>query len=139
MKNPVGLKKKPRKSQINLKMKLNTRLPNQLNAPFESELKNYRKFFVQKEFANAWSHLERAHIIGQAYPLAHTHVHWLMLKFGFAIKSRKEILGQIPRLLVGGVKSFVGVIPVGNTGGANVPPLRSMEIPADLQKILNHK
>jgi hypothetical protein len=29
-----------------------------------------------------------------------------MLKFGVRIKSSKEILGQIPRLLVGGVKSF---------------------------------
>ena len=51
-------------------------------------------------------------------------------------KNTKEILGQIPRLLVGGVKSFVGEIPVGNTGGANVPPLKSMEIPNDLKQIL---
>lgn len=60
-----------------------------------------------------------------------------MLQFGFKIKNAKEIVGQIPRLLVGGVKSFVGHIPVGNTGGANVPPLRAMEIPEDIQKILN--
>lgn len=59
-----------------------------------------------------------------------------MLRFGVKIKSSKEILGQIPRLLVGGVKSFVGKIPVGNTGGANVPPLKKMDIPDDLQKIL---
>ena len=42
--------------------------------------------------------------------------------FGIRIKDIREIIGQIPRLLVGGVKSFVGEIPVGNTGGANVPP-----------------
>jgi hypothetical protein len=59
-----------------------------------------------------------------------------MLKFGVRIKSSKEVLGQIPRLLVGGVKSIVGKIPVGNTGGANVPPLRKMEIPGDLKIIL---
>ncbi|NEN22620.1 DUF3703 domain-containing protein [Cryomorpha ignava] len=120
-------------------MKLNTRLPKVLRAPYQTELNSSKVLFAQKNLAIAWHHLERAHIIGQAYPFAHTHVHWLMLKFGFAIKSRKEILGQIPRLLVGGVKSFVGVIPVGNTGGANVPPLRPMEIPADLQNILNHR
>lgn len=120
-------------------MKLNTRLPNKLKIPLERELSSFRQSFAQNEFPKAWRHLERAHIIGQAYPLAHTQVHWLMLKFGFAIKSNKEILGQIPRLLVGGVKSFVGVIPVGNTGGANVPPLRPMEIPSDLQKILDFK
>jgi hypothetical protein len=55
-----------------------------------------------------------------------------MLQFGFKIKNTREILGQIPRLLVGGVKSFVGKIPVGNTGGANIPPLKSMPIEKDI-------
>jgi hypothetical protein len=59
-----------------------------------------------------------------------------MLKFGFRIKSPKEVLGQITRLVFGGIKSFVGTVPIGNTGGANVPPLCPMEIPADLQQIL---
>ena len=58
-----------------------------------------------------------------------------MLQFGCKIKSRKEILGQIPRLVFGGVKSFVGKIPVGNPGGANVPPLRSFPIEKELQDI----
>lgn len=60
----------------------------------------------------------------------------MMLSFGIRIKSTREIIGQIPRFLVGGVKSFVGHIPVGNTGGANVPPLRSMEVPKDLQEMM---
>ena len=59
-----------------------------------------------------------------------------MLLFGFKTKNTKEIIGQIPRLLVGGVKSFVGNIPIGNTGGANVPPLQQMEIPEDLLTII---
>ena len=60
-----------------------------------------------------------------------------MLLFGIKIKNAKEVIWQIPRLLVGGVKSFVGHIPVGNTGGANVPPLKPMEIPQDLLTIIN--
>ena len=55
----------------------------------------------------------------------------------FISKTLKKIIGQIPRLLVGGVKSFVGKIPVGNTGGSNVPPLQPMEIPDDLAVILH--
>ena len=55
-----------------------------------------------------------------------------MLKFGISKKSTKEIIGQIPRLLIGGVKSFVGIIPVGNTGGANVPPLKPLPISEDI-------
>lgn len=58
-----------------------------------------------------------------------------MLQFGFEIKSVKEIFGQIPRLIFGGVKSFVGKIPVGNPGGANVPPLKPFPIEKELQEI----
>jgi hypothetical protein len=58
-----------------------------------------------------------------------------MLRFGIRIKSKKEVLGQIPRLLVGGVKSFVGIIPLGNTGGANIPPLTSLPIQPELKQI----
>lgn len=55
-----------------------------------------------------------------------------MLGFGIRLKNLREIVGQIPRLIFGGVKSFVGRIPVGNTGGADVPALRAMPIPDDL-------
>ena len=58
-----------------------------------------------------------------------------MLKFGIKIKSAKEIIGQIPRLLVGGIKSFVGKIPIGNPGGANFPPLESFPIEQEIQDI----
>lgn len=120
-------------------MKLNTKFPKSLLTSYREELNSYKSSLAAGHLSIAWRHLERAHIIGQAYPLPHTQVHWLMLKFGFSIKSKREILGQIPRLLAGGMKSFVGVIPVGNTGGANVPPLRPMEIPYDLQEILNRE
>lgn len=89
------------------------------------------------DFRSSWHHLERAHILGQPYPCQHTLVHWKMLLFGIKIRDTKEILGQIPRLLVGGVKSFVGEIPVGNTGGANVPPLKRMDIPSELKRIID--
>jgi hypothetical protein len=58
-----------------------------------------------------------------------------MLQFGIKIKSLKEVTGQIPRLLIGGVKSFVGKIPVGNTGGANIPPLKSLTIDREIVEI----
>lgn len=117
-------------------MKLYWKMPDRLETHFKNELRMYRAEFEKSNLPSAWRHLERAHIIGQPWPGEHTYVHWLMLKFGFRIKSWKEILGQIPRLLVGGIKSFVGKIPVGNTGGANVPPLRPMEIPQDIRELM---
>ncbi len=118
-------------------MKLYIKIPEKLKIYFDNEIKLYHETFAAGELQVAWRHLERAHILGQAYPLEHSYAHWLMLKFGIRIKSSKEVMGQIPRLLVGGVKSFVGKIPVGNTGGANVPPLEPMEIPKDLKEILS--
>jgi len=117
-------------------MKFNTSLPSTLRPHYQNELAQYQAAFDENKLQEAWRHLERAHIIGQSYPYEHSYVHWKMLQFGFHIKSTKEVLGQIPRLLVGGVKSFVGKVPIGNTGGANVPPLKPMEIPDDLLTVL---
>ena len=118
-------------------MQFNTLLPSKLRPYYQTELAHYQVAFQSNNLQLAWYHLERAHIIGQSYPYEHSYVHWKMLFFGIRIKSTKEVIGQIPRLLVGGVKSFVGKIPVGNTGGANVPSLRPMEIPQDIQQIIS--
>lgn len=117
-------------------MKLYWTMPKGLQTYYRHELNLYQTEFAKRNLQQAWHHLERAHILAQAWPCEHSYVHWLMLRFGVFIKSPKEVLGQIPRLLVGGVKSFIGKIPVGNTGGANVPPLQPMEIPKDLEIIL---
>ncbi|WP_445454971.1 DUF3703 domain-containing protein [Flavobacterium sp. HNIBRBA15423] len=117
-------------------MKFTTKMPNKLIPFYQNELEAVKDNLEQNKLQNAWYHLERAHIIAQKYPYEHTFVLWKMVQFGIKIKSAKEVMGQIPRLLVGGVKSFVGHIPVGNTGGANVPPLKTMEIPKDLKEIL---
>lgn len=111
-------------------------MPEGLKPFYERELKAANAAFEKGFYRESWRHLERAHIIGQLYPVAHTITHWRMLRFAIRLKKPQEILGQIPRLLVGGVKSFVGVIPVGNTGGADVPALKLMEIPEDLAFII---
>ena len=117
-------------------MKQNLKMPKTLYTFYNEELKKAKHLFKQGHLQQSWRHLERAHILGQPYPFAHSYVHWKMLLFGIQTKNTKEVIGQIPRLLVGGIKSFVGNIPIGNTGGANVPPLQPMEIPEDLLKII---
>ncbi len=117
-------------------MKFYWNMPEGLKIYYHRELTLYTRAFARQHVQQAWYHLERAHILAQAWPREHSYVHWRMLRFGFFIKSPKEVIGQIPRLLVGGVKSFVGKIPVGNTGGANIPALQTLEIPDDLNLIL---
>ena len=114
---------------------MNTVIPKKLKPFFLTELKEYKSEMQKDNLQKAWQHLEKAHVIGQAYPYEHSYVHWKMLLFGIHVKNGKEILGQIPRLIFGGVKSFVGTIPVGNTGGANVPPLRPLPISEEIQVI----
>lgn len=117
-------------------MKFNTKLPELLKPYYNKELQSYRQEVQKNNLQKAWQHLERAHIIGQSFPYEHSFVHWKMLQFGFKIKNAKEIIGQIPRLLIGGVKSFVGKVPIGNTGGANVPPLKPLPLAPELEQLL---
>ena len=93
-------------------MKIYIAMPAHLKPFYREELLLAKNEFDKKHYQQSWRHLERAHILGQPYPVAHTAVHWEMLKFGIKIKNSKEIIGQLPRLLVGGVKSFVGKIPL---------------------------
>lgn len=112
-----------------------TKIPKELEVYYQKELEKYKTEYLKDNFQAAWAFLERAHIIAQKYPYQHTFVHWKMLQFGFKIKNTKEILGQIPRLIFGGIKSFVGKIPVGNPGGANVPPLKPFPIEDEIKMI----
>lgn len=117
-------------------MKLYFNIPKSLYPFYSLELEKATELLKENKLQECWRHYERAHILGQRYPLQHSYVHLQMLKFGIKIKNTKEVFGQITRLVFGGVKSFVGTVPIGNTGGANVPPLLPMEIPTDLQQIL---
>lgn len=118
-------------------MKIYWSMPKELKTAFFQELKESDNLFNQNDFQKAWNKLERAHIIGQPWPLEHTFSHYKMLIFAFKIKNIKEIIGQLPRLFIGGIKSFIGKIPTGNTGGSNVHPLRKMPIPDDILLIMN--
>ncbi|MGB0134137.1 DUF3703 domain-containing protein [Dokdonella sp.] len=83
---------------------------------------------AQSEFA----HLERAHILGQRYTIAHTLTHWRMFRFGLRRRNIREVFGQVVRMLAALTKSRIWV-PLGNTGGANVNPFRPMPVPEDLR------
>ena len=120
-----------------LNMKFHWTMPSSVRPFYRAELAACEKARAAGDIRQEWNHLERAHILGQQWPREHCAVHWRMLLFGFRIKSAHEILGQLPRLLLGGVKSFIGTVPLGNTGGADVPALRSMALPSDLHHILH--
>jgi Protein of unknown function (DUF3703) len=85
------------------------------------------------EFAAAFGHLERAHVLGQAATREHVRVHWAMWQWARRRGDRGEALGQLWRTAAAACKTWLWV-PAGNTGGANVSGLQRMPIPADLQR-----
>lgn len=87
--------------------------------------------------AAEWRHLERAHILSQLLAVPHVRTHAAMLGYGIRQRERREILGQIVRLLVAAPGSWTGRYPLGNTGGADVSALQPMPIPEDLQAVLD--
>ena len=89
------------------------------------------------DIAGAWRHLERAHILSQPLALAHLRTHASMLAHAARRRDRREMVGQVGRLLVAGPGSLAGRYPLGNTGGADVSAFAPMPIPDDLQDLLH--
>ena len=85
----------------------------------------------------AWNHLERAHILSQRYFTRHWRTHWLMLRLAREDRHRAEVRGQIRRLAAVPLGWAGGWVPKGNTGGANVHPLKPMPIEGDLAEALD--
>lgn len=86
----------------------------------------------QREF----SHLERAHVLGQGSSYWHVKVHVLMLTWAIRNRSSGEMLGQIFRIIGAATMTVFDLVPEGNTGGSNVSPFRIMPIPKELETLI---
>ena len=92
---------------------------------------------AEHDQAGEWSHLERAHILSQPMAWPHVRTHVAMLAAGVRRRDRREVLGQLARVLLAAPGSLSGKYPPGNTGGASVSAFRPMPIPQDLQEVLD--
>ncbi len=106
-------------------------MTDRLRAAFAHEMELARQNYWQKDFATAFAHLERAHILGQRQTGPHLLSHLWMLRTGWRRGDRHEVLGQLLRLPAALLMTWLWV-PRGNSGGASVSPLRPMPLPADL-------
>jgi hypothetical protein len=109
---------------------------NRIKQAFAIEMTAARNAFARQDFALAFHHLERAHILGQRSFSRHWISHWWMLKVGLKTRDPREIAGQILRLIAVVPGFVLGWIPLGNTGGANVSAVRPMPMPDDLATTL---
>ena len=90
----------------------------------------------QSDAARRFRHLERAHILSQYSTRDHVRVHVAMLRWAFAERDLREAAGQILRIVGAATKTAIGFVPTGNTGGANVSPIKPMPLPDDLAAII---
>lgn len=86
--------------------------------------------------ADEFAHLERAHVLGQASTREHVRVHWRMLLWALRHRDAREFFGQVVRMTGAATKTFIGMVPTGNTGGANVSPVQPMPIDPALADII---
>ena len=103
-----------------------------LRLAFDRELAAARSACASGDHDAGFHHLERAHILGQRHTWPHALVHWRMLRVGMLLRDRREVLGQVLRILTALIFTRIWV-PRGNTGGANVNALKPMPVPQDLR------
>jgi hypothetical protein len=103
----------------------------------QAELDAARHARVRRDVDAEFICLERAHVLSQSHTVQHVRVHAAMLLWGMRQRSAREVFGQVVRIIGAATKTFVGLVPHGNTGGANVNALRRMPIAPDLQRLID--
>jgi hypothetical protein len=102
----------------------------------DAELRLAIQAEARGQAAEAFAHLERAHVLGQASTALHVRVHWLMFTWGWRQRSIRECLGQVPRIVGAATKTAFGLVPMGNTGGSNVSPVKPLPVAPDLAALI---
>jgi len=110
-----------------------TRYARQIRPTVTAEVAKAHQLLNRGNPEAAFTHLERAHVLGQASTREHVRVHWAMLQWGLNQRDMGEVFGQLFRLLGALTKTVFGLVPTGNTGGSNVSPFKRMPVPAELQ------
>lgn len=88
------------------------------------------------DLLGAFSHLERAHVLGQKSTRPHVRAHWAMLKFGWRARDLRHVAGQLARLAGAALFTWLWV-PEGNTGGTNVGAFERMPISPELRRLID--
>jgi hypothetical protein len=104
---------------------------------FDNEIALAKELIAKGELEASFAHLERAHVIGQAFVVPHATSHWLMLSVEFRRRRTMAALGQVARIVLGMLGSAVGAVPVGNTGGTDVSMFKRMAVAPELQKFVD--
>jgi hypothetical protein len=109
-----------------------SRFGRRIDSYVKAELAAARAAELEGDPSTGFRHLERAHVLGQTSTVQHVRVHFRMLIWGMRREDLREVIGQVLRLIGAAAGTWAGLVPHGNTGGANVNAFTPMEIPKDL-------
>lgn len=110
---------------------------NRIHANVDEELAASRAAELAGDREAAFHHLERAHVLGQRSTVQHVRAHVAMLLWAMRNRNAREVLGQLTRVIGAATKTWAGLVPSGNKGGANVSPFKPMAIPEDLAEMID--
>ena len=74
----------------------------------------------EARFDEEFAHLEAAHVLGQESTFWHVRIHVAMGQWAWRRRDWREFLGQIVRVLGAATKTFLGLVPRGNTGDVSL-------------------
>jgi Protein of unknown function (DUF3703) len=103
-----------------------------ISSAYSRELTLARVAQSQSDAHAEFAYLERAHVLGQASTWLHVKAHVLMAAWAIRNRSAGELAGQLLRIVGAATKTVWGLVPSGNTGGANVSPFKRLPITPDL-------
>jgi len=103
---------------------------------FAREIESARKLMRDRDYDQAFVHLERAHVLGQREVVPHVVSHWLMFRIAVHRIEPAAMLGQAARMVLGALGSAVGSVPTGNTGGTNISMFKRLPIDPELSRII---
>jgi hypothetical protein len=112
-------------------------MPPELRFHFDLALRDSAEALRRDDVERAWQLLERAHVLGQSWIGPHLRAHWAMLKLGWQRRDSREVSGQVARLFAVIPGTWLGRLPEGNTGGANVSAFQPMPIAEDIKALLD--
>lgn len=111
-----------------------TSFSRRIHAYVEAELAVAKSAEMSGDLPASFRRLERAHVLGQSSTVQHVRIHMRMLMWGIRRHDLREVIGQIGRVVGASVGTWAGLVPHGNTGGANVSWSKPMAIPDDLAR-----
>jgi len=100
------------------------------------EFEQAKLCFEKGDFEESFKHLENAHVLGQRSTRLHVLAHLRMAQWAIAQRAPKEFFGQLFRIVGAAAKTFLGLVPSGNTGGSNVSPFKPMPLSVEHQTLI---